>query len=75
MNNVKKTLLQIITHHRQNPLDFKNEIIKLVSLMDHITYKIAYFSYIPSAFLQLVANLTVHSPFLVSMGRIYILRK
>jgi hypothetical protein len=24
----KKTLLQIMTHHRQNPLDFSNSIIK-----------------------------------------------
>jgi hypothetical protein len=27
MDNVKKTLLQIITHHRQNPLDFVYKMI------------------------------------------------
>jgi hypothetical protein len=26
----KKTLLQIITHHRQNPLDFMNTLIHFI---------------------------------------------
>jgi hypothetical protein len=30
MDSVQKTLLQMITHHRQNPLDFKKIILFLL---------------------------------------------
>jgi hypothetical protein len=50
MDNVQKTLLQIITHHRQNPLDFKivsisyfrAHVQNLLNILETFSFKIWY---------------------------------